>query len=77
MSKVNNISSIEANKLLNTYNIKDNWQLEKGYLWSNQDFLLKVKSLGISEDTIEELKLGMIKDFDKDYLKKKKNYNNK
>lgn len=76
MSKVNNISSIEANKLLNTYNIKDNWQLEKGYLWSNQDFLLKVKSLGISEDTIEELKLGMIKDFDKVYLGIPVYYNN-
>ena len=76
ISKVNNISSIEANKLLNTYNIKDNWQLEKGYLWSNQDFLLKVKSLGISEDTIEELKLGMIKDFDKVYLGIPVYYNN-
>ena len=76
ISKVNNISSIEANKLLNTYSIKDNWQLEKGYLWSNQDFLLKVKSLGISEDTIEELKLGMIKDFDKVYLGIPVYYNN-
>lgn len=60
-SKVNNISITDASKLLNTYNLFDDWDYYKGLLWSDDKFLDKVKSLGLSDDTISSLNLGLYK----------------
>lgn len=62
IAKVNNISSVDATKLLNKYEIKDKWEVSKGYLWSDELALNKVKNLGLSNDLIYELKLGLVKE---------------
>lgn len=62
IARVNNISNADALKLLGKYQIQDKWDLERGLLWSDYILLNKVMSLGISKETIEELKLGVIKD---------------
>ncbi len=62
IAKVNNISSVDAVKLLDKYEVKDKWEVSKGYLWSDEFALNRVKQLGLSEETIEELKLGLVKE---------------
>lgn len=64
IAKVNNISSVDATKLLSRYEIKDKWSTCKGYLWSDNTMLDKVRGLGFSDETIDDLRLGLIKDED-------------
>lgn len=61
VAKVNNISTTEAIKLLDKYSLADNWEYNKGLLWSDPKFLDAVKSLGLSEKLISELNLGLVK----------------
>lgn len=61
IARVNNISKVEAIRLLDKYGNDDKWDTNKGMLWSDKDFLAKVKSLGFSEDTIESMNLGLVK----------------
>ena len=61
VAKVNNISTTEAIKLLDKYSVSDNWEYNKGLLWSDSKFLEAVKNLGLSEKTILELNLGLVK----------------
>jgi hypothetical protein len=62
IARVNNISSVDATKLLSRYEVKDKWEVSKGYLWSDELALNKVKNLGLSNDLIYELKLGLVKE---------------
>lgn len=62
IARVNNISNIDALKLLGKYEIKDNWNIEKGLLWADKTILDKIRGLGLSTELIEELKLGLVKD---------------
>lgn len=62
IAKVNNISKTDAIKLLDKYGDNDKWSINKGLLWADDEFLSKVKNLGIDESLIEELNLGVIKD---------------
>src|SRR5690554_3670143 len=64
ISKINNISLKEAEKVLNK--IKEsqtyaNWRIEQeAQLWADYDFLEKVKTkLQLTEETIKNLKLGL------------------
>ena len=61
VAKMNNIPVSEANKLLNRYDTCDNWSYHEGLLWSDTRFLDSVKKLGISETTISDLRLGIVK----------------
>lgn len=61
ISKVNNISITDANKLLNKYNLSDDWDYYKGLLWSDAKFLEKVKKLGLSDELIDTMNLGLFK----------------
>ena len=61
MSRKNNIPVSEATRLLSEYKISDAWDLESGRLWSNQEYIDIVMSMGFSKETIEELKLGIVK----------------
>ena len=61
VAKVNNISTTEAIKLLDKYSVSDNWEYNKGLLWSDSKFLEAVKNLGLSEKTILDLNLGLVK----------------
>ena len=76
IARVNNISSADALKLLGKYEIQDKWELEKGLLWSDYTMLNKITSMGISKDTIEDLKLGIIKEGSYKYLGIPVYYNN-
>lgn len=77
IAKVNNISKTNAIRLLDKYNYDDKWDTQKGLLWSNDKFLNAVKSLGLSEDTIDSLNLGLIKDdLSRDFLGIPVYYNN-
>lgn len=58
---INNISTTEAIKLLDRYNLSDDWEYNKGLLWSDPKFLNKVKELGLSEQTITDMNLGLVK----------------
>lgn len=76
IARVNNISSADALKLLGKYEIQDKWELEKGLLWSDYTMLNKITAMGISKETIEELKLGVIKEGSYKYLGIPVYYNN-
>lgn len=76
IARVNNISNADALKLLGKYEIQDKWELEKGLLWSDYTMLNKITSMGISKDTIEDLKLGIIKEGNYKYLGIPVYYNN-
>jgi len=70
VAKLNNISRKNAAKLLghmDRYPIKweDTYQVD---LWANADFLSKVRSLGLSQETIEEMKLGLVSVLGKETL---------
>lgn len=77
IAKVNNISKTNAIRLLDKYNYDNKWDTQKGLLWSNDKFLNAVKSLGLSEDTIDSLNLGLVKDdLSRDFLGIPVYYNN-
>lgn len=66
ISRINNISQREAAQVLDKFaenQARADWEItEKAQLWANNDFLNKVRSLGLSDNTIEELDLGMVED---------------
>lgn len=62
LAKINNIPVRDAMKLLSDYNTQNLWDVEKARLWSNKVYLDKVKSMGFTERTMEELNLGIVKD---------------
>ncbi len=62
IARVNNISNVEALKLLDKYQIQDKWDVERGLLWSDYSILNKIMGLGLSKETIEDMKLGVVKD---------------
>ena len=77
IARVNNISNVDAVKLLNKYQVQDKWEIEKGLLWSDPLLLTKTISLGFSKELIEEMKLGLVKDeMGKKYLGIPVYYNN-
>lgn len=61
VAKINNISTTEAIKLLDRYSLSDDWEYNKGLLWSDPKFLEKVKELGLSEELIQDMNLGIVK----------------
>lgn len=77
IARVNNISNVDAVKLLNKYQVQDKWEIEKGLLWSDPLVLTKTISLGFSKELIDEMKLGLVKDeMGKKYLGIPVYYNN-
>ena len=77
IARVNNISNVDAVKLLNKYQVQDKWEIEKGLLWSDPLILTKTISLGFSKELIDEMKLGLVKDeMGKKYLGIPVYYNN-
>ena len=61
VAKMNNISTADAIKLLGKYNLNDDWNYNKGLLWSDTNFLERVKGLGLSEDLISSMNLGLVR----------------
>lgn len=61
VAKMNNISTADAIKLLGKYNLNDDWNYNKGLLWSDTNFLERVKALGLSEDLISSMNLGLVR----------------
>ena len=61
VAKINNINTTDAIKLLDRYNVADEWNINKGLLWSDIRFLDKVRELGLSDETIKQMNLGMVK----------------
>lgn len=66
IAQVNDIPLIEASKVLNK--LEDTrtseWGfIEKAELWSDSEFLEKVRALGLSDETIEKLDLGLVTGF--------------
>ena len=76
IAKVNNIPTTEAIKLLDKYNVNNDWDVNKGLLWSDEKFLKNVRDLGISDDTISNLNLGLVKFNNKRFLGIPVFYNN-
>ena len=76
IARVNNISNADALKLLGKYQINDKWDVERGLLWSDYTILNKLQGLGFSKETIEDLRLGVIKENDRKYLGIPVYYNN-
>ena len=77
IARVNGISSADAIKLLSKYQVSDNWEVQKGLLWSDPLVLTKTISLGLSKELIDEMKLGIVKDEnDRKYLGIPVYYNN-
>ena len=63
-AKLNNISMTEAGKMLSILDQRPNtWEYdEKASLWANIAFLKQVRALGLSDETIDKLSLGLTKD---------------
>lgn len=61
VAKINNIPTTDAIKLLDKYNLSDEWEYNKGLLWSDDMFLNKVRELGLSDQLIVDMKLGIAK----------------
>ena len=61
MAKINNIPTTEAIKVLDKYSISNDWDVSKGLLWSDEQFLNRVRNLGLSDETINDLNLGMVR----------------
>ena len=76
IAKVNNIPTTEAIKLLDKYNVNNDWDVNKGLLWADEKFLKNVRDLGISDDTISNLNLGLVKINNKRFLGIPVFYNN-
>ena len=66
-AKLNNISMTEAGKMLSILDQRPNtWEYdEKASLWANTAFLKLVRGLGLSDETIDKLNLGLTKDIKK------------
>lgn len=62
IARINGISSADAIKLLGKYQVQDKWEVERGLLWADNVLLSKVMQLGLSKETIEEMRLGLVKD---------------
>lgn len=62
VARVNGLETSEAIKLLNKYSCNDNWNINKGYLWSDVRFLNKVRELGLSDETIDAFNLGLYRE---------------
>ena len=66
IAKINNIDISEAYRVLDKFSenqTQADWHLtEKAYLWANTSFLEKVRALGLSDEVIETLDLGITKD---------------
>lgn len=77
IARINGISSADAIKLLSKYQVSDNWEVQKGLLWSDPLLLTKPIALGLSKELIDEMKLGIVKDEnDRKYLGIPVYYNN-
>jgi hypothetical protein len=66
IAEINQIPLIEAAKVLNKLEdyTSNQWGIiEKAELWSDIEFLNKVKGLGVSDETIEKLDFGLVKDY--------------
>ena len=61
VAKMNNISTTDAIKLLGRYNINDDWNFNKGLLWSDTNFLDRVRGLGLSDELISSMNLGLVR----------------
>lgn len=65
IAKVNNISMMEAGKILaklNDVNVHD-WNLvEKANFWANEHFIKHVENLGLSRKLMDDMNLGIVKD---------------
>lgn len=62
LAKVNGISNTDAVKILSKLGTvsTENWGiLEKAQLWADNEFLNHVRALGLSDNTINELNLGL------------------
>ena len=66
IAKVNNIPITAAHKIIHKFEenqLNTDWYLtEKAELWAHLDFLNKVRDLGLSDQTIDDLNLGLSKD---------------
>lgn len=62
VAKVNGITTAEAIKLLEKYKTNDELDNYIANLWADSKFLKKVYDLGLSDETIENFKLGSVKD---------------
>ena len=62
IARINGISSADAIILLGKYQVQDKWEVERGLLWADNVLLSKVMQLGLSKETIEEMRLGLVKD---------------
>jgi len=76
MARINKIDEIEAIKLLDTYNCVDNWDIYVANLWADTEMVEKLKTMGLSEQIISDMKLGMNKVFNKKFLSIPIFYNN-
>lgn len=63
LAKVNNVELSEASVVLSKLDGQvDNWSLvEKAELWANSTLLTKVRNLGLSDETIDKLNLGLVR----------------
>ena len=61
VAKMNNISTTDAIKLLGRYDINDDWNFNKGLLWSDTNFLDRVRGLGLSDELISSMNLGLVR----------------
>lgn len=64
VARINNISTGQAFKLLEKYNIRNTWNLEKGQLWADDDMLKRLELLGYDKELIEGMQLGEIRSED-------------
>jgi 5S rRNA maturation endonuclease (ribonuclease M5) len=66
IAEINQIPLIEAAKVLNKLEdyTSNQWGIiEKAELWSDTEFLNKVRNLGISDEIIEQFNLGLVTDY--------------
>lgn len=66
IAKINDIPLIEATKVLNNLENTSTSQwgiIEKAELWGDMEFLNAVRALGISDELIEQLNLGLVTDY--------------
>lgn len=64
IARINGTNISEAGKVLSKLEQEENqWNLiEKAELWADNTFLERVRSLGLSDETIDKLNLGLIRD---------------
>jgi hypothetical protein len=64
VAKINGVEPSQAGRVLATLeeNTHDWTLIEKAELWANNALLQKTRALGLSDDTIDKLHLGLVKD---------------